>query len=221
VSGPTPRRARWALGGAAAVFVAAAVAAAWSVPSLLPERADPAGTPQGRRVALRLGEDSAIEPQVQAARRRVEPALTERFDGARGSLQPVGWEMDAVPSLTHVECWHEDGVTGCDLLARVGGAAAVPPAGGPRLTAMNRLLAGTDTALARQGWRCDRTLAGRRPAEPPVWQATCRSGVTSLRVTFWPRARAQVGKPRQPGEPAQLSLDIEATATVYSSARTV
>jgi hypothetical protein len=202
------------------VFVVGAVAAALSAPSLLPESVGSMGTVDGRRVAIQIGRDSVIEPQVTAARRRVEPAMTERFDGARVSMQPVGWEMDAVPSLTHVECWYEDGVTACDLTTRVGGAAPVPPAGGPRATAMNRLLAATDSALAGEGWRCDRTLAGRRPAEPTVWQATCRSGVTVLRVTFWPRARAQVGKPLRPGEPGELSLDIEATAPVYSSGRT-
>jgi len=208
------------LGGAGAVFAVAAAVAAWSAPSLLPAPADPAGAEHGRRVAFDVGRGSAIEPQVRAARRQVEPAMTERFDGARGSMQPLGWDMDAVPSLMHLECWQEDDVTGCDLTTHVGGAAAVPPAGGPRLTAMDRLLAATDAALAREGWRCDRTLAGRRPAEPPVWQATCRAGVTSLRVTFWPRPRAQIGKPRQRGEPPELSLDLEATAPVYPSTRT-
>jgi hypothetical protein len=203
------------------VFAVAVAVAAWSLPSLLPgPAARDAAVEHARRVAIDVRHDSAIEPQVEAARRRVEPAMTERFDGARGSMQPLGWDMDAVPSLTHLECWREAGVTGCELRTHVGGAAAVPPAGGPRLAAMNQLLTATDTALARAGWRCAGTLAGRRPAEPVVWQTTCRSGVTSLRVTFWPRARAVVGKPRQPGEPAQLSLDIEATAPIYSSART-
>ena len=202
------------------MFAAAAVAAAWCAPSLVPEQAVRAGAQHARRVAVDIGRDSTIEPQVEAAREQVEPDLTERFDGARGSMQPLGWDMDPVPSLTHLVCWREDEVTGCDLMTHIGGAAAVPPSGGPRLTAMNRILVATDTALAREGWRCDRTLAGRRPAEPAVWQATCRSGVTSLRVTFWPRALALIGKPRQAGEPAQLSLDIEATAQVYPSTRT-
>jgi hypothetical protein len=213
-----PRRARWVLGGAAAVFAVALVAAIRTVPSLVPASRSADAGPDTTRVSIDITRADEIEPQVSAARQRVEPALTEQFDGALGSIRPAGWTLEALPSRPRLECWREADVTGCDLSTHTGGEAAVPTAGAPRLDAMNRLLGATDAALARDGWRCDRSLAGRRPVEPHVWQATCRAGRASLEVKFWPRPKAQVGKPRQPGEPGRLSLDVEARTIVYSSA---
>src|SRR4051794_36200867 len=121
------RRARRALGGAGAVFLVAVVAAAWSAPSLVPTfRAAGQGAQRAGRVAIDIRRDRALDPRVQAARERVEPALTERFDGTRGSMQPIGWDMDAVPSRPFLDCWREGDVTGCDLTTHTGGEAAVP-----------------------------------------------------------------------------------------------
>jgi hypothetical protein len=113
---------------------------------------------------------SQVRPRAGGWKPAIDRAVRRRprLDAAAGLGDGRGAVAD------HLECWREDDVTGCDLSTHVGGARRRPAGRRPRLTAMNRLLAATDTALARDGWRCDRTLAGRRPAEPAVWQATCR-----------------------------------------------
>ena len=169
--GPGARRARRALAAAAAVFV---VAAGWTAVSAV-------------GLARDLGRDAAtLSQELDDARYRAQPAFNARVDRARSAVASAGWGLGPPPPLPVFDCWQEADTTACDLFAHADGEVAMPVVPAQRIVAIDRLLSGTNAALARDGWRCTRPLA--RTADAAT---DCTSGTTQLRVSFRAASGAQ------------------------------
>jgi hypothetical protein len=160
-----PRRGRRALLAAGAVF---AVAAGWAVVSA-------SGLVSG------LGRDAVtFSQELDAARYRAQPEFDRKVDGARTAVASAGWGLGPAAPLPNFECWAEADTTACDLFAHADGEAPMPLVPAQRVVAVDRILDGTNSALAGAGWRCTQQL----DEATAITATDCTSGTAQLRVSF-------------------------------------
>lgn len=188
-----PRRARWTLRVAGAVFAVGTAFALLSAVSAL--------------TWLRTAADArAPGPSEAMARARGERQadFVARFDHTRVALASAGWALGPADGAPRFECWVEQDESVCALFAHTEVSARVPPPSAAQVSAVDELLATTSSTLAEDGWACSAPLArGARS------HATCAFGETRLDVAAHSPATV-------PGK-ASLTMELHLSQEAYRS----
>jgi hypothetical protein len=194
VAATGPRRARWALCAAGAIFVGAVVVSVLTAASAAPllRALFDAGRP-------------VLSEAMASARGEQQEEFVRQFDGTREALASAGWAPGPADAAPRFECWVEEDESVCGLFAHTELSTSVPAATAQQPAAVDRMFAATTSTLAGDGWECSGPLA-RAPDSTAT--ATCTSGSTKLDVAC--RAPALGAAPR-------LTMELHLSREAYRS----